>query len=176
MNSVFQKKQWPLYYKHGFWQIETKPYQNNGNMKMEEMNLALEGIVLLKNQLHGMAETDEKFAAISTALEDAEADFENEFGSQMHEILLDVYDELCPDSDIMPFKNYLAKFYHVRKSNGKDSYLVDGTEGFLVQMDDFPKKETKLVLLPCPLRIELNIDDYTKEQVWTAEKKVVYNW
>ena len=43
------------------------------------------------------------------------------------------------------------------------------TEGVFVEMDDFPGKDTKLVIVPNPVRILLNVDNDKQQVVWTAK-------
>jgi hypothetical protein len=79
-----------------------------------------------------------------------------------------VHDELCPDNDVQKPSDYFAKQY-ITKGN---KYFVDDKQGVLVHMDDYPHQETKLVLLPNPLRVELNIDEFNKEEVWSSAKNL----
>ncbi len=136
-------------------------------MKTEQINQLLEKIVLTKNNLQSSTSEQEK-KTITKQLDKLESEFDSNYKEEMHEILLDVHDELCPDNDVQKASDYIAKQY-IKK--GK-KYFVDGSQGLLVHMDDYPHQETKLVLLPNPLRVELNIDEFNKEEVWSAERNL----
>ena len=136
-------------------------------MKTEQINQALEQIVLLKNRIHGMNPDSPDKSNLISELNQMETAFDEQFGSQLYEVFLDIHDELCPDNDILSASEYIAQYYEAKGNQ----YFVDDKQGALVHMDDYPNSETKLVLLPNPLRVELNIDAYNKEEVWSEQGK-----
>jgi hypothetical protein len=87
------------------------------------------------------------------------------FGEYLEEALQQVHDKLCPDTDVLFPTAYLAKTYTI---NTKNEFAVSATEGVFVEVDSMPGKETKLVIVPNPLRIILNTKE--KQQImWTVQ-------
>ncbi len=68
-------------------------------MKTEQINQLLEKIVSFKNNLQSSTSELEK-RTIAKQLEKLESAFNSDYKEEMHEILLDVHDELCPDNDV----------------------------------------------------------------------------
>lgn len=139
-------------------------------MKFDEINQALEEIIDLRNQVFQMNHGDAKLQAIESKLGQLESELLSKYGTQLHEVLLDVHDELCPDNDVLSPTNYIASCYHVSPNGSGMKYDVDSDAGVLVQMDDFPQQPTKLVLLPNPLRVILNVNAGHREEVWSSVK------
>ncbi|MGC4023672.1 MAG: hypothetical protein QM734_17795 [Cyclobacteriaceae bacterium] len=86
------------------------------------------------------------------------------YGDFLEEALQEVHDKLSPDTDILFPIAYLAKAYTIGASN---EFSVLSTEGVYVEVDSMPGKETKLVILPNPLRIILNTKE-KQQVVWSA--------
>lgn len=97
-----------------------------------------------------------------------ERNFFAEFGDQISEILFNVYDEYCPDNEVMPLHHYLAQGY--RLVNGQ--YEVDRQQGVPVEADDFPGVYGRLVLMPSPTRLVLmsSVSDLS-EIVWQFSRE-----
>jgi len=98
-------------------------------------------------------------------LHDLEDDFQGEYGEYLEEILQDVHDEICPDTEVLYPIAYIAKSYAVKG----DEYKVELTDGVYVEVDKYPGKETKLALIPNPIRVLLNVGKEKQEVVWTAK-------
>jgi hypothetical protein len=61
---------------------------------------------------------------------------------------------------------YLAKKYSV---SDKGEYSVEATEGVYVETEKYEGKDTKLVILPSPVRIALNIGKDKQIIVWQGK-------
>ena len=85
------------------------------------------------------------------------------FGEYLEEALQEVHDKLCPDTDVLFPTAYLAKTYTI---SPKNEFSVAAAEGVFVEVDTMPGKETKLVIIPNPLRIILNTKD-KQQVVWS---------
>ena len=94
-----------------------------------------------------------------------EDDFQEKYGDYLEEALSIVHDEYCADNDVLLPIAYVANKYKVE--NGNFDFETD--QGVLVDVDDFPGKSTRLVLIPSPTRIHLIVDSNTREEVWKAE-------
>ncbi|MGB0524340.1 MAG: hypothetical protein ACPGJS_15325 [Flammeovirgaceae bacterium] len=141
-------------------------------MKFDDINKALEEIIDLRNQVYQLNHGDAHLQTIEARLGELESELLSNYGTQLHEVLLDVHDELCPDNDVLSPTNYIASFYHVQSNGSDKKYDVDTEAGVLVQMDDFPQQPTRLVLVPSPLRVVLNVNHTHREEVWSAANNV----
>lgn len=102
-------------------------------------------------------------------LQQLEQAFTTNYGEQLRSILEEVYDDLCPDDEVQAPLNYLAKHYEVVNQNSKGNmYDVSHQEGVPVEVDEYGQSPAKMVVLPNPLRIVLNIDAHSKEEVWSV--------
>jgi len=137
-------------------------------MKFDEINQALAAIIELRNQIYQLEHGNANLSAIEAQLGQLESELLSDYGTELREVLLDVHDELCPDNEVLSPTSYIASSYSVAPNGEGIQYDVDGEAGVLVQTDDFPQKDTKLVLLPNPLRIMLNIDHNNREEVWSS--------
>ena len=135
-------------------------------MDLAALDKDLQEIVIKKNELSEMDYNDEKYDDVEEALHDLEDVFMEKYGDFLEDALYDVHDEFCPDSEVLMPIAYMAKKYIV----DGDRFDVSFSEGVYVEMDDYPGKETKLVFLPNPTRILLQIDKDTRETVWQAGK------
>ncbi|HCW08154.1 MAG TPA: hypothetical protein DGG95_12405, partial [Cytophagales bacterium] len=98
-------------------------------------------------------------------LHDLEDALQVKYGEYLEEALQEVHDKLSPDTDILFPIAYLAKTYSITEAN---EFSVSGVEGVFVEVDSMPGKETKLVIVPNPLRIVLNTKD-KQQVVWSAQ-------
>jgi hypothetical protein len=135
-------------------------------MDLQALDNGLQEMVLKRNELSVMDYGHEKYDDLEEELHDLEDDFSKSFGAYLEEAFYDVHDEFCPDSDVLMPIAYLGKKYKVE--DGK--FDVDHTQGVYVEMDDYPEQETKLVLIPNPTRIVLQINKEERNVVWVAGK------
>lgn len=135
-------------------------------MDFKKIDQTLQDIIKCRAELKSIDYSSPKYDEVEEHLHDMEDDFQDKFGDDMEEILQDVHDEYCPDSEVLLPIAYLAQNYTI---NNKNEYSVGPTEGVYVEMDDYPNKDTKLAIVPSPLRIILNIGKDKQEVVWKAE-------
>ncbi|MDN4165281.1 hypothetical protein QWY31_07200 [Cytophagales bacterium LB-30] len=141
-------------------------------MDIKALNKALVAIAEKKNELSKLSYDHKNYDQVEEELHDMEDDFMEEFGNYLEEALHFVHDEFCSDNDVLLPIAYIANEYKVsgKNSDGSVSYDVDPSQGVIVEADDFPGKSTRLVILPSPPRIILQIGADKKEVVWTADK------
>jgi len=134
-------------------------------MDIKALDKALQEIVQRRNALQQIDYNNPKYDDLEEELHDLEDAFQVKFGEALEEILQDIHDEHCPDTDVLYPIAYLAKSYTI---SDKNEYSVAPGEGVFVGVDEFPGKDTKLVILPNPPRVVLSVG---KEQkvVWTAK-------
>ncbi len=134
-------------------------------MDIKALDKALQEIVEKRNELSKIDYSNPKYDDLEEQLHDLEDDFHDEYGDYLEEVLKKVHDDICPDTDVLFPIAYIAKSY---KLNSKNEFSVAGTEGVFVEIDKYPGKETKLVMVPNPLRVILNIGDDKQQIVWTT--------
>ncbi|MFP4088678.1 MAG: hypothetical protein ACLFUB_08990 [Cyclobacteriaceae bacterium] len=137
-------------------------------MNIEALDQALVDIVEKKNALSELDYNDKTYDQVEEELHELEDNFIDEYGDFLEEVLADIHDELCPDNDVLLPIAYLANKYVRKEENGTVTYhAADG--GVLVDVDEYPDKLTRLVLVPRPTRLVLQIGNSQAEQVWQAE-------
>lgn len=134
-------------------------------MSITELDKALQLIIAKRNELRLVDYANPKYDDLEEQLHDLEDDFQDTFGEYLEDILQGVHDKLCPDTEVLFPIAYVAKSYAV---NGNNEFSVAAEEGVFVEVDEHPGKETKLVLIPSPLRVVLNVGKEKQEVVWTA--------
>ncbi len=140
-------------------------------MNFEALNKDLLEIIKIKNELSKISYDNEKYDEIEEQLHDLEDSFSENHGDYLEDVLHDVHDELCPDNDVLLPIAYLANNYidNGVSESGAPIYDVMPNEGVPVEVDDFPGKETRLVFLPSPTRLVLQIGKEQREEVWRSE-------
>lgn len=118
-----------------------------------------------KNALSNLSYNDEAYDSIEEDLHLLEDEMIEKFGTYLEDAIHYVHDEFCPDTEVLSPLAYLAKKYD--SINGGE-FGVAPTEGVPVEIDDYPGQETKLVLVPGPTRIVLQIDNDKQEVIWKA--------
>ena len=139
-------------------------------MNYQAVNEALDEIVQLRNDRY-QAKSQTKRHQIDKKLQLKEAQFLSQYGDTLHEVMLDIQDEYFSDSDMDPILYYLAERYRIiGKNDWGNEYQTDPEAGRSVAIDDFPRKDTHLVIVPNPLRVVLHIDSLQSRTVWTSQK------
>ena len=135
-------------------------------MDVKALDKALLEIIKTRIELSKLDYSNPKYDDLEEKVHDLEDAFQDTYGDDLENVLQDVHDEYCPDTEVLVPVSYIAKIYSV---NSKNEYSVAPTEGVFVEMDDFPGKDTKLVIIPNPVRIVLNIANEQQQVVWTAQ-------
>ena len=136
----------------------------------KQLNTTLAALIEKKNQLSALSYDDKEYDEVEEELHDLEDQFMEAHGDYLEEALEKVHDKLCPDNDVLMPIAYLANKYEVvgKNPDGSVSYDVKGKEGVWVDVDKYDGKDTRLVLIPNPVRLVLIIDGKNKEVVWQA--------
>lgn len=136
------------------------------DMDLKALDKALQEIAMRRNELQKLDYNNPKYDDLEEQLHDLEDAFQVKFGDSMEEILQEVHDKYCPDTDVLYPIAYVAKKYQV---SDKNEFAVLPTEGVYVEVDSLPGKDTKLVIVPNPTRIVLNVGADKQQIVWTAQ-------
>jgi hypothetical protein len=135
-------------------------------MDLKALDKALQALIKSRGELHGLDYNNPKYDELEEKLHEGEDAFQDKFGEFLEEVLQDIHDEHCPDSDVLMPIAYLAKKYSV---SDKGEYSVEATEGVYVETEKYEGKDTKLVILPNPVRIALNIGKDKQIIVWQGK-------
>lgn len=135
-------------------------------MDLNALDKALQEIIFKRNELQNIDYNNSKYDDLEEQLHDLEDDFQEEFGEYMEEVLQKVHDQHCPDTDVLYPIAYVAKAYTVSDNN---EFQVDLSDGVYVEIDKYPGKETKLAILPNPIRVILNVGEESQEVVWSSQ-------
>lgn len=135
-------------------------------MDLKALDKALQEIAKRRMELQKIDYNNPKYDDLEEELHDLEDSFQVKFGDYMEAALQQVHDEYCPDTDVLLPVAYIAKSYKV---SDKNEYSVSPSEGVFVEVDKLPGKDTKLVIVPNPPRVYLNIGKDKQQIVWTAK-------
>ena len=135
-------------------------------MDVKALDKALLEIIQTRIELSELDYSNPTYDDLEEKVHNLEDAFQDSYGDELENVLQDVHDEYCPDTDVLVPIAYIAKAYEV---NSKNEYSVLPTEGVFVEMDDYPGQDTKLVLVPNPVRIVLSIGPDKQQVVWTAK-------
>ena len=134
-------------------------------MDVTAIDKALQEIIKTRLELSKLDYSNPKYDDIEEKLHDLEDAFQEEYGDELESVIQDIHDEYCPDTDVLVPVSYIAKVYTV---DSKGEYSVAPSEGVFVEMDDYPDQNTKIVILPNPVRVVLSIGE-KQQVVWTAK-------
>ncbi len=135
-------------------------------MEVKDLDTAIQEIATRRNELSKIDYNNPKYDDLEEELHNLEDSIQVKFGEYLEDVLQDIHDEFCPDTDVLYPIAYFAKSYII---NGKNEFSVGTKEGVYVEVDSMPGKETKLVIVPGPLRIILNDGNGQQKVVWTAK-------
>ncbi len=135
-------------------------------MDVKALDQALQQIALRRNELKKLNYNNPKYDDLEEELHDLEDSLHVKYGDYLEEILQNVHDKYCPDTDVLFPIAYLAKSYIVK---GADEFSVSNNEGVFVEVDSIPGKDTRLVIVPNPIRVILNVGKDQQQVVWTAK-------
>ncbi len=133
-------------------------------MDISALDKALQQIAIKRTELAKVDYNNPRYDDLEEELHDLEDAFQVTYGDYLEEVLQDVHDKYCPESEVLYPVAYLAKSYQI---NGKE-FSVAPSDGVFVEVEKFNGKDTKLVIVPAPVRILLNIGKDKQEVVWEA--------
>ncbi len=136
-------------------------------MNVKALDKALSRLVEKKIALSHLTYNDNQYDVVEEELHDLEDDLVDEYGDHLEDMLADIHDELCPDNDVLLPIAYIANDYKKDESNGAVTYRAT-SGGVIVDVDEYPNQLTRLVLVPAPTRLVLQVGNKNEEVVWKA--------
>ena len=136
-------------------------------MDLDALDKSLVEIIKKKNELRNMGYQDPRYDEVEEKLHDLEDQLMEQHGEEMEQVIQEVHDRLCPDTDVLMPIAYLAKSYvSTEGEDGSQTYDVDLKEGVPVILDDYPDQLTRMVLLPNPPRLIVQVNREKRFLVW----------
>jgi hypothetical protein len=135
-------------------------------MNLKALDKDIQELIRRRSELLKLNYNNPEYDELEEKLHDGEDAFQEKYGEFLEEVLQDVHDEHCPDSDVLMPIAYLAKKYII---SDKGQYSVEASEGVFVETEKYQGKDTKLVILPNPVRIVLNIAKDNQLIVWEGK-------
>ncbi len=136
-------------------------------MDIGALDLSLIAVVQKKNELHKIGYQDLHYDEVEDELHDMEDALMEEYGEEMEEIIQEVHDKICPDTDVLLPIAYLANIYiPTKSSDGSDTFDVDLREGVPVILDEYPNQLSRMVLVPAPPRLMVQVNRKKRFLVW----------
>jgi hypothetical protein len=138
-------------------------------MDTEKLNDDLVNLVLKKNELNRLDYNNPEYDTVEEELHDLEDEFLKVHGKEMEDVFKTIHDEFCPANEVLLPIAYLANKYKVKKrGDGDIDFGVSLDEGVIVDVENYSDRLTRLVLVPNPSRILLQIMNSHSEEVWKA--------
>jgi hypothetical protein len=138
-------------------------------MNIEKLNDDLVNLVLKKNELNRLDYNNPEYDTVEEELHDLEDEFLKVHGKEMDDVFKAIHEEFCPDNEVLLPIAYLANKYKLKKrEDGDIEFVVNLNEGVIVDVENYSNKLTRLVLVPNPSRILLQIYNSHSEEVWKA--------
>jgi len=95
-------------------------------MDVKELDKAIQEIAKRRNALSKIDYSNPKYDDLEEELHDLEDSLQVKYGEYLEEVLQDVHDKYCPDTDVLYPIAYLAKTYTI---NDKDEFGVNKRQG-----------------------------------------------
>lgn len=132
-------------------------------MNVNDLNLSLISIIEKKQELGQLTYDDDRYDDVEEELHDLEDDFNEKYGDYLEDILTQVHDKICPDTDVL-----LPTAYLPTKLAAEDNSAISAKEGVWVDTEEYPDREARLVLVPNPIRLILSVGKTIRKEVWKA--------
>ena len=140
-------------------------------MELSALEKSLGEIVEKKYALSQLTYSDTDYDTIEDELRDLEDAFNETYGEYLEDAFQRIYDDLCPDNDVLLPTAYIADKYIALQpdAKGRVGYEVKGVAGVPVEADDFGGKDVRLLLLPYPTRIMVQLEGNMVHEAWRAK-------
>ncbi|MBC7487113.1 MAG: hypothetical protein H7282_10225 [Cytophagaceae bacterium] len=132
------------------------------------LNADLLELVEMKTKLSTLTYDNKNYDEIEEQLHDLEDDFLEKYGEMLEDVISDAHEKIRSDNDTLLPIAYVGQRYTKTGDNddGSAHYQVEHGEGVLIETELYPNKETRLVFVPSPTRIELLVGGMKKDILW----------
>jgi hypothetical protein len=138
-------------------------------MNTDKLNTSLKALIAKRQILGELGYDDPKYDKIEEELEEMEQDFLDIYGDFLEKAIQKSHDVFCPNTDLLSPTAYIPRKYQVFNDEdlGIESFEVGNNDGAIVDLEDFPNLEARMLLLPDPLRIVI-VSAAGDQEVWRA--------
>ena len=139
-------------------------------MDFTQLNNNLLELIEKRNLLLTLDYNDDNYDQVEDDLHDIEDSFIEKHGEALEDILGDVHEELNIDTDVLLPTAYIPKKFieYVEE----DSFEIDENDGVLIESDEIPNKNTRLILVPNPTRVLFIVDGQLNRIAWSSENSM----
>jgi hypothetical protein len=117
---------------------------------IKALNEAVLEIIQIRQKLDLMDYADPKYDELEDRLHELEDNFAEEYGETLEDAIGDVYEEHCPDGvELLSPLAYIGHRYHVLPDG---RITIAHADAVYVELKDFPDEDSRIALLPNPLR------------------------
>jgi len=135
-------------------------------MNIKALDKDLLSLFEKRAELSQMGYDHSDYDDVEETLHNLEDDFNEKYGGYLEGILSEIHKEYCPESDVLLPTAYLAKSFKETADGGIE---VGKDAGVLVELESDPDAKAKLLLLPSPTRVVLQVGK-KKNIVWQTEQ------
>jgi len=139
-------------------------------MDFTQLNNDLLSLIEKRNLLLTLNYNDDNYDEVEDDLHEKEDNFVENHGEALEDILGDVHEELNIDTDVLLPTAYIPKKFI--EDEKEDSFEIDANDGVLIESDEIPNKNTRLVLVPNPTRIIFIVDGQLNRIAWSSENSM----
>jgi hypothetical protein len=134
-------------------------------MNIQELDEALVNLFEKRVELSQLSYNADNYDDLEETLHDMEDEFNETYGEYLEGVLQEVHKEFCSESDVLLPTAYLARKFVETPDGGIEIGKDAGVE---VELDEDPVANSRLILVPSPTRIVLQVGK-KKNVVWKAE-------
>jgi hypothetical protein len=132
-------------------------------MNVKELNDSLVALMETRQKLLKLNYDDERYDDLEEQLHDQEDDFNERFGPYLEDVLEEIHEKVCPDTDVLLPTAYLPESF-----KGEGEFTPSSKDGIFVEAEEYPDKDARLTLVPSPVRIILTVGKSVHKEVWKA--------
>ncbi len=133
-------------------------------MDLQKLDDALLGVFEKRVELSQMSYDNKKYDDVEEELHDLEDDFNDIYGDFLEKAFIEVHREYCSESDVLLPTAYIPKKYTIKEDGVIEA---EKKEGVVVELDEDPVSNARLMLLPSPTKIVLMVGKNSRT-VWKA--------
>ena len=134
-------------------------------MNIKALDQELLSLFEKRVELSQMGYDHNDYDDVEEQLHNLEDEFNDKYGDYLEKILEGIHKEHCPESDVLLPTAYLAKSFKI----APDGIIeVGNNAGVEIELEVNPAAKAKLLLLPTPVRVVLQVGK-KKQIVWKAE-------
>ena len=139
-------------------------------MKVASLDKAILSLIKQKIALANMGYDHPDYDEVEENLHEKEDDFTDIFGEYLEKALQQCHDLYCNKSDVLNAIAYIPKEYKETEDEelGVSVIEVGDDDGILIDLNDFPNLEARMLILPSPTRIVI-FSSAGEQEIWWAK-------